>query len=160
MTPGRIVSLVGDDSAAKSELRKTETVYLVACVAQKVAHACRAEDLYRSDWFLKARAYVRGQGVPWYILSAKHGLVAPECVIEPYNMTLAHMPIGQRRDWGARVAVQLDQLIEPSAPVVMLAGRLYRDPLTTWAGDRVSVPMAGLGIGQQKAWLAHAVAQR
>lgn len=137
----------------------TKPVHLVACVAQKAAQACRAEDLYRSDWFLKARAYVQAQNAPWYILSAKHGLLAPETMIEPYDMTLAHMPIGQRRAWGARVAVQLDQLIERSAPVVMLAGRLYRDPLEPWAGDRVSIPMMGMGIGQQKAWLAQAVAQ-
>jgi len=36
---------------------------------------------------------------------------------------------------------------------MFVAGRLYRDPLSAWAGDRAIVPMRGLGIGQQKAWL-------
>ena len=43
----------------------------------------KAKDLYTSDWFRKARAYVEHRGGPWFILSAEHGLVDPETVIGP-----------------------------------------------------------------------------
>ncbi len=135
-------------------------IHLVACVAKKATHATAAKDLYRSDWFLKARAYVDAQRTPWFILSALHGLVAPDAVIEPYDVALATMTRAERNAWGARVTDQLAKLVAPTAPVVILAGRRYRDPLTAWAGDRATVPMAGMGIGQQKAWLANAVASR
>jgi len=132
----------------------TRPVYLVACVGQKLDHPARAAHLYQSDWFRKARAYVTMQGGRWFILSALHGLVAPSRMIEPYNVTLADMTAAQRREWGERVRGQLSDQIGPRTPVVILAGRLYRDPLAAWAGSRATVPMEGMGIGQQKAWLA------
>ena len=52
-------------------------VYLVACVSQKLDRRARAADLYRSDWFRKARTLVEETGEVWYVLSAAHGLVAP-----------------------------------------------------------------------------------
>ncbi len=137
----------------------TRPVHLVACVSQKRAEPARARDLYQSDWFRKARAYVTAQGGRWFILSAHHGLVAPARMIEPYNVTLGDMPAIERRAWGERVSAQLAEQIGPRTPVVILAGRRYRDPLAAWAGTRASVPMEGLGIGQQKAWFAAQVAQ-
>src|SRR3546814_861850 len=53
-------------------------VFLVACVAAKLDRPAPARDLYASPWFQKARAYVERQGGAWFILSAKHGLTAPE----------------------------------------------------------------------------------
>ena len=137
----------------------TRPVHLVACVSQKQPEPARARDLYQSDWFRKARAYVAAQGGRWFILSAHYGLVAPGRVIAPYDVTLATMPAAERRAWGVRVSAQLAEQIGARTPVVMLAGRHYRDPLAAWAGSRVRVPMEGLGIGQQKAWLAAQVAQ-
>lgn len=129
-------------------------VHLVACVAEKRPRAARARDLYQSDWFRKARGYVETQGGRWFILSALHGALQPGRVIEPYDVTLATMTAEERRAWGERVAAQLAGQIGPHTPVVILAGRLYRDPLARWAGSRATVPMQGMGIGQQKAWLA------
>lgn len=137
----------------------TRPVHLVACVGQKLPHAARAGDLYQSDWFRKARTYVAAQGGRWFILSALHGLVAPSRVIEPYNVTLADMSAAERRGWGARVAGQLAAQIGRRTPVVMLAGRLYHSPIADWAGSRATVPMEGLGIGQQKAWLAARISE-
>lgn len=128
-------------------------VHLVACVAQKRETPMRARDLYQSDWFVKARRYVEAQGGRWFILSALHGLVSPASVVAPYNVTLGDMSAADRRAWGERVTAQLRDAIGPRTPVVMLAGRLYREPLADWAGSRATVPMEGLGIGQQKAWL-------
>ena len=133
-------------------------VYLVACVSQKESTARRARDLYRSDWFRKARAYVTAQGGRWFILSACHGLVKPSDRIEPYDVTLTTMPAAERRAWGERVSAQLAASIGARTPVIFLAGRLYRDPLARWAGDRAVTPLEGLGIGHQKAWLARETA--
>jgi len=45
-------------------------LYLVACASTKQSKPTRARDLYCSDWFLKARAYVEGQHAPWLISRA------------------------------------------------------------------------------------------
>ena len=54
------------------------TVYLISCVSRKPKRACAAGDLYVSDLFRKARRYAEASGCSWFILSAEHGLVAPE----------------------------------------------------------------------------------
>lgn len=115
-----------------------------------------ARDLYSSDWFLKARDYVEAQKAKWFILSAKHGLVPPHQVIQPYNVTLNDMNSGQRCAWASGVANQLRPKCRAGDLVMILAGHSYREylipSLKSWGCD-VKVPMEGMGIGQQKAWL-------
>lgn len=66
------------------------TICLVSCVGTKRATPTPAKDLYQSDWFTKARTYAKSIG-SWFILSAKYGVVHPDEVIEPYEMTLNAM---------------------------------------------------------------------
>lgn len=122
-------------------------IVLVACSGQKLDHAAPAQDLYTSDLFKKARAWAEKFGGRWYILSAKHGVVPPGQIIKPYDETLNDKTGHERACWNALVRAQFG---EPSCGVVVLAGEKYRGWLSGIPHD---VPMAGLGIGQQKAWL-------
>jgi hypothetical protein len=131
-----------------------QPVFLVACVAAKLDQPAQARDLYTSAWFTKARAYVERQGGDWFILSAKYGLVRPTDTLDPYDATLITMSAAARRQWGARVLDELAANVEHATPLIVLAGRAYRDPLWPTIGDRAAVPMAGLRIGEQLAWLS------
>jgi hypothetical protein len=51
-------------------------VVLVTCVKSKRSRPAAAKELYISPLFQKQRAYVEQTGLPWFILSAEHGLVA------------------------------------------------------------------------------------
>ena len=142
-------------------------LYLVSCVSQKQTDGRRhaARDLYTSDWFIKARAYVEKQSAPWYILSAKYGLLHPEAPVEAYEVTLNRMKIDQRRKWARLVISALDAsgALDGTRTVVLLAGDAYREflePVLVAVVPRVEVPMRGLGIGQQKAWLLAQVQAR
>ncbi|KAB2681186.1 MULTISPECIES: DUF6884 domain-containing protein [Brucella] len=131
-------------------------LHLVACVKAKASHPMPAADLYQSAWFKKARAYVEARNAPWFILSALHGLVDPKVVIAPYDMTLIGMSSHERDAWGQRVIAQLqERQISTNTEIVVLAGEKYRKPLAGWLGDRATVPMRGLGIGEQLSWLKH-----
>lgn len=135
---------------------KRPTVYLVSCVSKKREQACAARDLYVSDLFRKARRFAEMSRCQWFILSAEHGLVAPEQVISPYERTLNTMPSADRRSWGERVAAQLAEAVPNLSRVVFLAGKRYReylDPHLASRGVEVSVPMKGLRIGEQLSWL-------
>lgn len=126
-------------------------LYLVACVAGKLDRPAPARELYTSPWFQKARAYVEARGADWRILSALHGLVHPGQVLAPYEHTMADNL--SRLEWASRVIAQLEHEA-PLRPLVMLAGKAYRHPLRWLSATRtVTVPMEGLGIGQQLAWL-------
>jgi hypothetical protein len=65
------------------------TTYLVSCVSKKGAAAASAKNLYVSEWFLRVRRYVEATGCPWFILSAKYGLIDPNQIIAPYGGCLA-----------------------------------------------------------------------
>lgn len=128
----------------------------MSCVSVKKSRPYPARELYCSDWFLKARAYVEAQRAEWFILSAKYGLVAPDDVIRPYNVTLKTIAASQRKEWAYRVATALRPRCPSGSEVVFLAGEAYREHLlfvlNDW-GCKVRIPMEGLGIGEQKAWL-------
>ena len=129
----------------------------MSCVAKKRTYAAPARDLYTSALFQKARAYAEGTADAWFVLSAKYGLVNPDTVIEPYDVTLNEMGVGERRVWVAKVQQQLELVTRTGDTIVMLAGAHYREGLTAALqrrGVRVEVPMQGLKIGEQLQWLS------
>lgn len=129
----------------------------MSCVAKKRAYAAPARDLYASALFQKARAYAERTADEWFVLSAKYGLVSPDTVIEPYDVTLNAMGVGERRAWAAKVQRQLEPVTRAGDTVVMLAGARYREGLMAALqrrGVRVEVPMEGLKIGEQLQWLS------
>lgn len=131
-------------------------IHLLSCVGKKQPVSTPARDLYISSWFRKARSYTESTGRPWFILSAKHGLVHPDELISPYDLTLNTMPIAARRQWACRVLTQLEPYLDGAGSVVFLAGQRYReflDPSLRSRGLAVSVPMEGMRIGEQLRWL-------
>jgi hypothetical protein len=63
-------------------------VGLVGRASQKLQRPAPARELYVSQLFKKASAYAERTCDRWYILSAKHDLVHPDEVIEPYDVRL------------------------------------------------------------------------
>lgn len=154
-----------------------QTVALVGCSASKLEGPARAADLYTGQLFRAARRWAETFADHWYILSAKHHVLSPDDVVEPYDLSLAEVaatpglfhpaPVDT---WAirCRAALMAARGGEPRGArvlqgdrVVMLAGASYCEPLVpllrAWGGE-VETPLAGLGIGRQKAWLAAAVA--
>lgn len=130
------------------------TFTLVSCVGKKFYRAANAEHLYRSPWFRLASAYARRNSSGWAILSAKHGLVYPWEVIEPYEMTLNTMSKNDRKTWSNKVIYEL--AMQEWDCYEILAGKKYREFICPWMADNgieYYVPMEGLGIGQQLKWL-------
>jgi hypothetical protein len=134
-----------------------QTVYLISCVKKKRTKPSPARELYRSDWFKKAREYVETSNCAWFVLSAKYGLVSPDQIISPYKKTLNKMLVSERKAWAEKVLRQLQKAMPQLSQVIVLAGERYREFLIpNLEVDRVSVvvPMKGLAIGQQLRWLS------
>lgn len=131
-------------------------VGLVGCASQKLQRPAPARELYVSQLFRKASAYAETTCDRWYVLSAKHGLVHPDTVIEPYDMRLGtnHRTTPPIHQWGAMVRDQLAAELAglEDVTLIALAGEQYRVAVrdVPWP---VVVPMQGLGIGQQLGWL-------
>jgi hypothetical protein len=145
--------------AARADRATTGQVplHLVSCVSEKLDRDVRAEELYVSPWFRKARAYVNAINAPWRILSAKHGLLRPDAIVGPYEATLNTMAIAPRRAWAERVLRDLEPLVAAGDTVVVIAGARYREflvpTLARWS-VRVDIPLEGLRIGEQLRWFA------
>ncbi len=138
---------------------------LVGCVKSKLNYRNSAKDLYNSPLWRCRRAYAEQAGVPWYILSAKHGLLTPKTRIAPYDSTLADLPAAQRRTWSARVVNDLTEKVSglQGKVIEIHAGKLYvdyglEDGLRK-AGALVRRPLAHVsGIGPQRRWYAERLA--
>ncbi len=128
---------------------------LVSCGARKLDHPAPARELYTGTLFRLASAYAERTCDEWYVLSALHGLVHPDEVLLPYDLTLAGVPIVGRWAWAAGVLDGLEALGLRSGDThwVVLAGWAYREFLTPRLRGTVKVPLEGLRIGQQIARL-------
>jgi hypothetical protein len=132
-------------------------VVFVSCVGQKQKGTHSAKDLYQSTWFHKARRYAEDVGDQWLVLSAKHGVVAPDDQIADYDVTLNKMDVKSRMVWGNEITKYvLKNYLPQDHKLIFLAGRKYREFTTPYlrnCGYDIEVPMMGLGIGQQLQWL-------
>ena len=131
-------------------------IALVSCGKSKRGTPAQARELYISPLFRGLREYAESAADAWYILSAKYGLLAPDAVIEPYEMTLNAMRKPERDAWARRVEQQLTEVIPVGAEVTLLAGARYREALEPFLrarGNPVVIPLEGLPMGHQLAWL-------
>lgn len=126
-------------------------IALVGCAKEKRSAPVPARVLYRSSLFGLAVQFAEATCDRFFILSALHALVEPERVLAPYDLTLDQ--VRDRAAWGRDVAEALRRAVPPDATLVLLAGEAY-GAFRPFVPNRVETPLAGLGIGQRRAWLA------
>lgn len=157
------------------EPRPTKTtLYLIACSASKRAgeNMYLAKDLYTGDLFAKSRAYVESQlrrrepetTKTWAIISAKYGILSPWHTVKTYEQRL-DVERAKDPEYAAALLGSWEILASPCArdgapisKIVMLCGQAYRDAMSRYVlalypSITTEAPLAGLGIGQQKARL-------
>lgn len=147
-------------------------VSLVSCTAKKGSDKKPAKYLYASPWFQKARAWAESLSDEWFILSAKHYLLHPDTVIDPYEYSIDDY-LKDRPDLTAWVNMVMFELLDnlglqgansntearayatQGIVIVIMAGERYRLHLTPRLeslGFLVYHPTPGMGIGQQMAF--------
>jgi hypothetical protein len=162
MPPPELVARVrpvATGSTAKPEINLDlrDSLVLVSCVKSKLPHAASARQLYTSAWFSKVRNLVEESGSPWFILSSRYGLVAPDQEIEPYEYTLNTLGVAERRRWAQEVLDRLRPHLKSHKRVVIFGGTRYSEFLVEpirAAGIEVALPLERLRRGEQLAWLA------
>lgn len=130
---------------------------LVGCVSQKQPNPKPAKDLYSSPLFIRRRVYAERTGKPWFILSALHGLVDPDTILEPYDRTLKTMSAAKRLAWSRKVVEQLEGRFGSLQGFCfeLHAGEDYARTLEAFLRSReasVVRPLRGLAIGKQLQW--------
>ncbi len=137
---------------ALASMPDTAGLCLVSCVSEKQCGCHPAKELYTSNLFKKSRKLVELKGWPWFILSAKHGLVHPDDKIEKYDKALKK---SDREAWANKTIPQLDNHLGDVNSVVILAGEDYFEFISKELDRRgivVYIPMIGMGNERRK-WL-------
>lgn len=133
-------------------------VIVLGCVKTKRAGTWPARDLYTSPLWHGRRAYAEAAGVPWFIFSAKYGLLAPDDVVASYELKITTLSAAERRALGRRVVEDLERQVGPlsGVQVEVHAGQPYVDAIRdglTKCGAEVRTPVAGIvGVGAQIRW--------
>jgi len=101
-----------------------------------------------SDYYKKMRRFAEAKGNEWYILSAKHGLLNPETVIEPYD------EFGLSEQQATEIVEKLSD--EGVTEVEIVAGKKYTSlliPELERYGIEVIEHCRGMRIGKRVAEL-------
>lgn len=156
-----VVTGLDPSSTIEGRLKDTDGVdlVLVTCVKSKLEVPAPAKDLYISTLFTRQRAYAEVKGVPWFILSAEHGLVAPDEWLAPYERYLPDTPATYRDAWGRWVSERLELLAGSlqNQVIEIHAGSAYVDALSLHLVAKGAVlrnPLKGLSMGQRLGWYA------
>jgi hypothetical protein len=140
-------------------LMRQKTVILISCGKRKLKSSAVTREMYVGSLFRKSLKYaeVRYPGAAIYVLSAKHGLLALQDRITPYDLTLNQFTANELKRWAERTMVQLRQATDlRSDRFIFLAGVKYRKFLAEKLKSP-EIPMRGLPIGKQLKFLNAAV---
>lgn len=103
-------------------------VGVVSCGSAKLQEAAPARDLYCGRFFRVCSRFVEQRSDLWIILSAKHGVLDPDKIIDPYDLSLRKMTNDRYRFWQLETRRQIEDLF-PDATFLALAGENYRSIL-------------------------------
>jgi hypothetical protein len=107
----------------------------------------RATSIGRLLW-VRRRRYAETSGLPWLILSAKHGVVEPDQPLAPYDLALKDLAAVDRHRWGHGVIEALLHRFDALNGMTfeMHAGDAYRravEPGVFAYGGVIDAPLAG-----------------
>ena len=122
-------------------------VALIACSNRKLSHSASALELYRGERFLLSRAWAEKRELPILILSAKHGLVTPSEIVEPYDESLTNKTGAEIDAWARKIACGITD-----TEVVVLAEEQYALPLQKYIPN-ATYPLLGMTEEEQKKFL-------
>lgn len=129
---------------------------IVESVTKKRSAPGPAKDVYDSRLWAARRRYAEQSGLPWLVLSSRHGLLDPGETIEPYELRLGDLDENAYEAVARRVIEQLsshsplDGLLVEAHVRDAYADRLA--PAVAAGGGRLEQPLRGLSTCGQLGW--------
>jgi len=124
-------------------------VALLSCTSSKKSFKCEARELYsESPRFRRSFMYAKLVADKVYILSAKHGLVAEDTMIEPYNETIKEKGVQERRIWAESIIHNLKEVSDlEQDEYIIIAGEAYNQYLLPHL-KAYWLPLKGKALGE------------
>lgn len=135
---------------------------LIGCGSRKAMRVTPAGEIYIGGLFAARRQYAEASGLPWFIVSAKYGILDPSTLVKPYDLKISDLSQVDRAAWKLGTVMQLLDRVGDAAELRRISFELhlgadYAEPLSETllnAGFSYSWPVKGLGIGEQLKWYA------
>jgi len=130
-------------------------IYLLSCTKTKEKRRCSAKQMYsKSALFKLMWDYAEtAKAKKIYILSAKYGVLSPDDLIDPYDMTLKTMSSKEKKVWAYDAYVNLThRKVKRGDNIIFLAGEDYSKYLDIAfkKNDYKTIhPLKGLGMGKR-----------
>ena len=129
-------------------------IALVGCTKSKNKFRCEAQKMYlKSSLFKKEVRYIKHNKYDkWFILSAKYGLLKPDDIIEPYELTLNNFNKKELIKWSKNVWSDLKKQVGQKDEIDFLCGSNYRKYLIDFFNNnsiKYNILLEGLSIGNQ-----------
>jgi hypothetical protein len=136
-----------DDDPVHGAAVRSGRVVLIGSSGATADEPEPAGRIFRSDGFARAREHAVHSRLPWFVLSAKHGLLDPDEIISPTDMQIDDQPAAYRAAWGEWVVAQLADRLQLDGVVVEVNGGVdfaqpLRQPLTR-RGATLDIPLPG-----------------
>lgn len=138
-------------------------IALISCAKKKLSVRAMAKELYISTLFQKSRQWAEQNCDQWFVLSAKHGLVKPTQIINPYEKRLARPTLKENSDWANKAFKGLASLglLREGVTFVWLAGKDYRSRLSELLKDYPQEnPLGRRKHGSRLKWLKKALSRK
>ena len=144
------ISMAAAGTYEEVQSNSRERIALISCSKLKKSYPCKASELYSaSTLFSLSYEYAKMNADRVYIISAKHGLVAEDKVIEPYNETLNEKSPSERKAWSRMVLNQLRQVCDiRQDEIIILAGKHYYEHLIP-SLPHAALPLGNLPLGKR-----------
>ena len=136
-----------DGGTPHGALVRSGRVVLIGSSGATADGSDAAGRLFRSDGFARARDHAVHSRLPWFVLSAKHGLLDPDDVISPYEVQIDDQSAAYRTAWGEWVVAQLADRLQLDGVTVEVHGGVdfaqpLRQPLAR-RGAVLDIPLPG-----------------
>lgn len=134
----------------------TVKVGLLATARKKSTKSAPVTEFYQSPLFQKTLEYASHHYDRMYFYNAKDGLLLPEDIMDPYDVSIKTFSHHQREEWAQKVIEQFSEYETSTDILVCLhGGSVYRkhlEPQLNRFNYIYEVPLKGLGIGEQLSW--------
>lgn len=131
-----------------------QRVILISATSKIQDSPAPARELYISELFERKLEYAAALDPDVsYVLSAKHGLVDMDDVIEPDETKLDDLGILEQREWARQVLSQLEDVTNIHVDeFIVLAEKPYRDSLIPYLTN-YRIPTKGMPTEEKLDWL-------
>lgn len=129
---------------------------LLATARKKLDHPAPVTEFYNSPLFIKSLHYAKENYDYFYFYNAQNGLLLPDDIMTPNDISIKTFSITEKKEWGKNVIHRLRQMESPAHSIIYLhGGKLYRkflEPHLIVYNYEYVVPLIGLNIGEQLLW--------